>query len=127
MRFRTPFGALAAGAIVFAMVFAAAAALTVNTAPLPQSGSDVTAACDADGVDVTYTVVGSGYQAEVTEFVVSDIECAGYDVTVETTNYAFTNGTQTAGAAPDTLTFTLTAAVGVAAFDPGTVYVTLVP
>jgi hypothetical protein len=121
-RIRTPLGIVAVGAIIFATVFATAASLTVNTDALPQSGSDVSAVCDADGVDVGYTVSGGN----VTEIVVSDDDCATGTITLTTTpGYAFDETGTQANAA--TVTFTLTTPVSIASFDPGTVSVTLIP
>ena len=57
-KLRSPLAILAVGAMVFATVFAAASSLTVATDLLPQSGSDLTADCDTDGVNVGYTVSG---------------------------------------------------------------------
>lgn len=119
---------LGVGAVVFSTTFAAAASLTVNTDALPQSGSDVSVVCDADGVDIGYTVVG----ANVTAIVVSDDDCATGEVTLATTAaYTFVETATQANAG--TVTYTLGAEGGAASpisissFDPGTVTVTLVP
>jgi hypothetical protein len=127
-RIRTPLGIMAIGAVVFAVVFAAAASLTVGTNLLPQAGSDVTLPCDANGVNVGYNVsLGS-----VTGMVVSGIDCATGTVTLVTTaGYTFVQ-TATQNTA-SSLTYTLGAAGGaalpiaIAAFVPGTVTVTLIP
>ena len=124
-------GILALGVIAFTTVFAAAASLTVTTIALPQSGSDATAACDADGVNVGYTVSGS----TVTEIVVTDVECNGGEITLATSagSYTFVETATQTLTATTTVTYTLgaeggaAAPVSIASFDPGTVTVTLVP
>ena len=125
---QTRLGVLALGVVAFTMVFAAAASLTITSNDLPQSGTKVTAVCDADGVNVGYTVVGS----TVTAIVVTDNECASGNITLATTAaYTFVEtATQTNAA---TVTYTLgaeggaAAPISIASFDPGTVSVTLVP
>jgi hypothetical protein len=121
-------GVLALGVVAFTMVFAAAASLTVASNALPHSGSDVTAVCDADGVNVGYTVVGS----DVTEIVVTGNDCATGEIALATTAaYTFVETATQANAA--TVTYTLgaeggaAAPISIASFDPGTVTVTLVP
>jgi hypothetical protein len=125
---RSPIAIVAIGTIVFATVFAAASSLTVATDLLPQSGSDVTADCDTDGVNVAYTVSG----LNVTNFVVSDDDCATGTITLSTTaGYTFVETATQSNAA--TVTYTLGTPGGAAspvtilAFNPGTVTVTLVP
>lgn len=127
-KLRSPLAILAVGAMVFATVFAAASSLTVATDLLPQSGSDLTADCDTDGVNVGYTVSG----LNVTTIVVTDDDCATGTITLTTTaGYTFVESATQANAA--TVTYTLGAVGGAAApisivtFDPGTVTVTLVP
>jgi hypothetical protein len=128
----TRLGVLAVGAVVFTMVFAAAASLTVTSNALPQSGSDATAVCDADGVNVAYTIEGS----TVTEIVVEDVECNGGQITIATSSGGYTfveTDTQSLSSSPTSVTYTLgaeggaAAPVSIASFDPGTVTVTLVP
>lgn len=125
---RARLGILGIGAVVFSTTFAAAASLTVNTDALPQSGSDLSVVCDADGVNIGYTVSG----ANVTEIVVTDDECASGEITLATTaGYTFVETATQSNAA--TVTYTLgaeggaAAPIAIAAFDPGTVTVTLVP
>jgi len=122
---------LALGAVVFTMVFAAAASLTVSSNALPQSGSGATAVCDADGVNIGYTVSGS----TVTEIVVTDVECDGGEITLATSagSYTFVETATQTLTATTTVTYALgaeggaAAPVSIASFDPGTVTVTLVP
>lgn len=121
--FRTRLAVLVLGIVVFAMVFAAAASLTVTTATLPQSGSDLTAGCDADGVTVGYTIVG----ATVTAIVVSGNDCATGTITLTTTaGYTF-NETATQANPIPVAAFTMVTPVSIAAFDPGTITITLLP
>ena len=127
-RLRSPLGIIAIGTIVFATVFAAASSLTVGSNLLPQSGSDVTLPCDADGVSVGYNISAGA----VTGLVINGIDCATGTVTLVTTAaYTFVQGpTQNSAGS---VTYTLGAVAGVALpipialFVPGTVTVTLVP
>lgn len=127
-KLRSPLGIVAIGAMVFATVFAAASSLTVGADLLPQSGSDVTLPCDADGVSVGYNISAGA----VTGLVVSGIDCATGSVSLVTTAaYTFVEGPTQNSAG--TVTYTLGAVAGaalpipVALFVPGTVTVTLVP
>lgn len=119
---RPRLGLLALGAIVFAMVFAAASSLSVTSDKLPQSGGVATADCDADGVAVSFTVSGGN----VTEIIVSDDDCATGTITLaSSTTYVYDEGATQSNASA--VTWTLATPEAVASFDPGTVSFTIDP
>jgi len=125
---RTRFGVLALGAIVFATVFAAAAALDVTQKATPQSGAGTAAVCDSNGVTVGYTYAGTN----VTEIKVTGDGCATGNLVISTAAaYFFVEGDSQANA--PTVTFTLADSEGTptpisaAVFDPGVITVTLLP
>lgn len=126
---RTRFGALAIGAVVFATVFAAAAALDVTQSKTPQSGTGTATVCDSNGVSVAYSYSGT----DITAIDVTGNDCATGNMVLTTeAGYFFVEGNSQAHAS--TATFTLAATDGgtatpisAAAFAPGAITVTLLP
>lgn len=72
-------GALLVGTFVFAGVLASAAALPV-TGGTVQVGTDVTLACDPDGVTVSWQVDQNGVATSATISGVNDVTCAGQEL-----------------------------------------------
>jgi hypothetical protein len=76
------------GATVFATVFAFAASLTVDGDNLQAGANANDLACDADGVNVSWTVAFQSGQYEVTEVTVGGINttattgCGNHDISV---------------------------------------------
>ena len=93
------------GAVAFATVWAAAAALTVNSSTLG-AGTTTIASCDTNGVDVSYTVAwdSTNKRYAVSTASVTNImdACRGKTLSVtvqDSSNVSLGNGSNTVGPA----------------------------
>lgn len=113
---------LAIGTAVFATVFAFAASLTVNGDNLQAGANANSLACDADGVDVAWTVDFQNGQYEVTDVTVEGINttattgCGDHDISV-TLVHTGGDTTVTDTAYVNAGSTTITVPAGVAAED----------